>query len=199
MARGPGRVGDPRAHHGRRDRLAVGAAAAGVRAPCGPADASAGRAVLRAGQAGTRAGWHGPGHRLGCRRCLPAAGPARDHGHRRGHRPGHAHPAHRARGRGRAGPADSARRLAGRRRAGGPGRRGHLSPRGVQRPRNLGFPGNPDEPRPHTGSSRADRGTPADLAQSALAAVPRTATAGRAHRGRPAGDPGRSRRTRRAH
>src|SRR5580704_19209491 len=55
MARGPGGVGDPRAHHGRRAGLTLGAAPAGVRAPRGPADGRTGRAVLRAGTGSTRA------------------------------------------------------------------------------------------------------------------------------------------------
>ena len=153
MARGPGGMGDPRAHQGRRAGLALGAAAAGVRTPHGPADGRTGGTVLRAGGRSARAGRHRPGHRLGCRGRVPATGPARDHDHRRGHRCGHAHPARRACGRGRPGRTDGIRRLAGRRGSSRAGGRGDLSPRGLQRPRYLEFPRGPDKPCPQTGSS----------------------------------------------
>ena len=188
-------MGDPRAHHGRRDRLALGAAAAGVRAPGGPADARAGRAVLRAGQGGTRAGaarsWtsaRAPGlpacrwprtrprsppwtPTRTCSPCSPSARPG----------PGW---------------------TCGRCTAAGRTSRRRCSPADVVTchhvvynvPESGAVPGGADEPRPPPGGGGADHGAPADLAQPALAAVPRAAPAGRAHRGRPAGDPGRSRR-----
>jgi len=172
-------MGHSREHHCRGYRLALGAAAAGVRAAGGPADARTGRGVLRAGTGGARTGRHGPGHRFRRGGRLPAAGAARDHGYRGGYRPGHAHHARRAGRHGGAGSAHRARCLAGRRAAGRPGRPGDLPPRGLQRPRGAAVPHRADQPCPVPGGDRVDRGAPADLAQPVVVALPRTAAAHR--------------------
>src|SRR4029453_6519528 len=75
----------------------------------------------------------------------------------------------------------------------GPGRRGRLPPRALQRGRPGPVRQRPDRPRPPPGGGRADRPAPAGRPAPAVAAVPRPGPPDRPGRRRRRGRPGRHR------